>query len=58
MEKLIKNFNYHIYSENGRIVYSYSYDDAKFTSVIPDSIGARFLDKACNFSASKKAAKK
>ena len=57
-EKLIKSLNYLVYSENGQIIYSFASEDAKFESVIPDSIGAAFLDKACKPTEPKKASKK
>jgi len=56
--KQIKSLNYLVYSETGNNIYSYSNGDAKFTSVIPNSIGAGFLDKVCKYSATKKVTKK
>ncbi len=50
----IRSLKYILYSDTGNILNSHNGDEAKFTSVIPDSIGASMLDNVCKFNASKK----
>ncbi len=54
----LKSLNYLVYADTGNTLYSHANEEAKFKSVIPDSIGASMLDKVCKFSASKKISEK
>ena len=54
----LKTLNYLMYADTGNTLYSHANEEAKFTSVIPDSIGAILLDNVCKFIESKNSSEK